>query len=97
MNGTENLPLLMVDSSRQKKCIRHALQFREHKPSQQGTAQNVQLIGLLQVMRATCQARYVKSKDVFKPSKTNTLPEALENSKPTTFSLLSWKKKEMLH
>lgn len=58
----------MVDSSRQKKCIRHALQFREHKPSQQGTAQNVQLIGGLQVMRATCQARYVKSKDAFKPS-----------------------------
>lgn len=54
-----------------EKYIRHTLQFtnEEHKPPQQGTAQNVQLIGFLQVMRATCQARHLKSMDPYKPLK----------------------------
>lgn len=83
----------MVDSSRQKKCIRHTLQFREHKPSQQGTAQNVQLIGVLQVMRATCQVRYVKSKDAFKPSQTIDGPEVVGKFKANYFFFIVMEEK----
>lgn len=43
----------------EEKCIRHTLQFksRKHKQPQQGTVPNVQPIGFLQVIWATCHRR----------------------------------------
>lgn len=67
-----------------EKYIRHTLQIYE-----QGTAQNVQLIGFLQVMRATCQRRCVKNTDSYKPSNTNVF-------EANYFIFIVWQKKEML-
>lgn len=70
MNGTENWPLLMLDSLRRKSIFVTPCKFRTENTSNL-SAQNVQLIGFLQVMRATCQRRCVKNNDPYKPSNTN--------------------------
>lgn len=74
MNGTEDWPLLMAASLRQKSIfVTHRnLPRRTHRYNR-AQLKNVQLIGFLQVMRATCHGRRVKSTDPRKGPRTNRL------------------------